>query len=240
MSYTFLLDAEEESSAECFSDIPASVLSRLNLTAAKCSCNGNETESCQCSQSGMMSEPLMGSHGEERLMFSAGGSPVRTSVLETKMQKEFTVQGADYGAKWPESFARLDRASHSWKIRQLWLFEDLEESLAIWPKWGWMRDGECLELETPEGCTNAIESGYLHLPTISKNEFKGSSRKRFLNSQDFRGAKMSEGLRTCEDDPTYLHPNFAEAIMGWPVTWTELVPLATDRFQRWLNLHGRH
>ena len=62
----------------------------------------------------------------------------------------------------------------------------------------------------------------LFLPTIGKNEPKGASRKRFLGSAHFRGAKMSEGLRTCETDPTYLHPSFSEAVMGFPIGWTEL------------------
>ena len=65
----------------------------------------------------------------------------------------------------------------------------------------------------------------LFLPTLGKNEPKGASRKRFLGSAHFRGAKMSEGLRTCQEDPTYLHPSFAEAVMGFPIGWTEL-PLA--------------
>ena len=47
MSYTFLQEQGEESSAESFSDIPASVLSRLNLTAAASCSNASGTESCQ-------------------------------------------------------------------------------------------------------------------------------------------------------------------------------------------------
>ena len=62
----------------------------------------------------------------------------------------------------------------------------------------------------------------LFLPTLGKNEPKGASRKRFRGSPHFRGAKMSEGLRICADDPTYLHPCFAEAAMGFPIGWTEL------------------
>ena len=41
-----------------------------------------------------------------------------------------------------ESFAKLDRATSSWKIRQIWLFEGLDESLETWPRWGMMRNGE--------------------------------------------------------------------------------------------------
>jgi hypothetical protein len=238
MSYTFLLDAVAESSAESFSDIPASVLSRLNLTAERFCSKDSETEYCHASPSGMTCEHLTANHGEEKSMLSAADSPVRTSVLPVQ-GLESKDQEVDSGEKWPEPFGKLDRATSSWKIRQLWLFADLDESLATWPKWGMMLDGECWDVETPEGCTNAIESGLLHLPTIGKNEFKGSSQKRFLGSQDFRGAKMSEGLRTCKTDPIYLDPAFAEKVMNWPITWTELAPLETGKVQQWLNSHGK-
>jgi hypothetical protein len=33
-------------------------------------------------------------------------------------------------------------------------------------------------------------------------------------------------------------PEFEELVMGWPVTWTELTPLETDRFQAWCASHG--
>ena len=35
-----------------------------------------------------------------------------------------------------------------------------------------------------------------------------------------------------------LNPEWVEWLMGWPIGWTALEPLATDRFQRWLRLHG--
>jgi hypothetical protein len=64
------------------------------------------------------------------------------------------------------------------------------------------------------------EKEYLSLPTITANEGKGSGRKRYRGSKHFRGAKMSEGLRTCQSDPIYTHPNFAEAAMGYEKDWT--------------------
>ena len=65
MSYTFLQEHGEESSAACFSDISQSVRLKLSLTAEKSSCNDNETESCRGSQSGTMCEPSMESRGGE-------------------------------------------------------------------------------------------------------------------------------------------------------------------------------
>lgn len=67
----------------------------------------------------------------------------------------------------------------------------------------------------------------LFLPTLGKNEPKGCSTARYLGSERFKGSKMSEGLRTCATDPIYLHPSFAEAVMGFPIGWTELEPAET-------------
>ena len=92
-------------------------------------------------------------------------------------------------------------------------------------------------LPTPRSCSSAAavlnESRARHkfpnletvvarlmLPTLGANEYKGSSRKRYVGSTHFRGAKTSEGLRNCEDDPIYLNPSFAEIMMGFPSGYT--------------------
>lgn len=57
MSYTYLQEQGEESSAGSFSDIPQSVLSRLSLTAGKsCFSNDSEMDTYPSSLSGMTSE----------------------------------------------------------------------------------------------------------------------------------------------------------------------------------------
>src|SRR3990170_1183533 len=35
-----------------------------------------------------------------------------------------------------------------------------------------------------------------------------------------------------------LNPAWVEWLMGWPIGWTDLKPLATGRFHAWLRLHG--
>ena len=35
-----------------------------------------------------------------------------------------------------------------------------------------------------------------------------------------------------------LNPEWVEWLQGWPIGWTDLRPLATDRFQEWQRLHG--
>jgi hypothetical protein len=34
------------------------------------------------------------------------------------------------------------------------------------------------------------------------------------------------------------NPTWVEWLMGWPLAWTDLKPLATDRFQQWQQQHG--
>ena len=35
-----------------------------------------------------------------------------------------------------------------------------------------------------------------------------------------------------------LNPPWVEWLMGWPIGWTDLKPLAMDKFHQWWRLHG--
>jgi len=37
-----------------------------------------------------------------------------------------------------------------------------------------------------------------------------------------------------------LNPMWVEWLMGWPLGWTDLKPLATDKYQQWLEQHGNY
>jgi hypothetical protein len=37
-----------------------------------------------------------------------------------------------------------------------------------------------------------------------------------------------------------LNPIFVEWMMGWPTNWTDLKPLAMDKFRQWLEQFGRY
>jgi hypothetical protein len=57
------------------------------------------------------------------------------------------------------------------------------------------------------------------------------------------GAYPAEGTR---NTPTLafqiggkINPDWNEWRMGWPIKWTDLKPLAMDKFQRWLHSHGK-
>ena len=88
--------------------------------------------------------------------------------------------------------------------------------------------------KNPNPNLETVLSNYF-IPTPGANENKGSSQKRFKGSKHYRGAKTSEALRTCKQDPIYLNPLFAEFLMAWPLGATDLKPLEMDNFHsQWL------
>jgi hypothetical protein len=143
MSYIFLLDAGVESSAECFSGIPACVLSRSSCTVDGHCCKGKGMECSHGSQSGTTCERSTGGHGGDGRISWREDSPARISRQRTAREKESTVSGADCGGRWPGWFARWDPGSCSWKTRQCSLLEGLDGFSETWPRWGTMRSGEC-------------------------------------------------------------------------------------------------
>ncbi len=308
MSYTYLLDAGEESSAESFSDIPVSVLLRLSLTVEKSCSKDSGTKSCQDSQSGMTCEPSTASPGKNSLMSSAVDFPAQI-LAAPGLVKESTENKADSGKKWPESFATLDRHSCSWKTRQYSLLGGLEPFLETWPRWGLMQNGECFPLPMLSGLmehrawiTSESESG-LRLPTVTKfdgacgdlegKEYDGQTRHAMKLIQGLKrlqtptvqdahgrdrhnqpdGSVILSLLGQCRRLPTVmsssktggrkgldggsgarsmmtetevkeltggnLNPEWIEWFMGWPIDWSDVQPLAMDKFQQWLSSHGK-
>jgi hypothetical protein len=227
MSYTYLLEQGEESSAASFADIPQFALSRLNLTHEKSCCRDNEMESCPSSQFGMMCEPLMENRGEERLMSSAEGSHAKTSAL-LETERDSMEIGVDCGEKWPELLAKFDQDSFLWRTAQLLLFEDWGESLEIWPLWGMTRGGAAWALTCLEPNITAPDSGWLPTPTCADAKNAGGRQNQYDLS---RHAREVTGQR--------LSVHFSEWMMDWPIGWTDTTPLETAKFQQWLVSHGK-
>jgi hypothetical protein len=235
MSYTYLLEREGESWEECSSDTPQFALWKLNLTAEKSYSKDNETASCQSSQSGMMSPHSTELRGEERSMSSRGVFPVKTSQAREE-EPGSQESEADFGQKWPESLAKFDPNTHSWRTHQCLLFEDLTECLAIFPRWGMMHDGELWGLDI--SADHICEKEYGYLPTPNAGMFRNHNYNKDLCIK--RSKKHQTDI--CMHSIMYwngpIKIEFLEGMMGWPLMWTELNPLEMDKFQLWLQQHG--
>lgn len=234
MSYTYLQEQGEESLAECYSDIPAYVLSRLNLIAEKSSCNDNGTESCQSSQSGMMSVPSMESRGEEKSMSSAVDSPARTFQPPARALAS-RAKEAGFGSRWRELFVRYDRDTHSLKTHLCLWEEDLQPSSVILPKWGMMQNGVFWERATPVETICGKEYGFL--PTVRRS---GQTRafKAYDRGENYKG-NFEEFLGKI-GFTGYIQNQLGEALMMWPIGWTDIAQLEMGKFRKWLQRHSRY
>lgn len=123
-----------------------------------------------------------------------------------------------------EPFAWFDHASGSWKTWQRCFSESGKLTWAQysepWPPSGIIVNGIAWEREPLAHPTIAPEHTFL--PTLAASEGKGTSRARYPGSRSFQNSKVSEALRTCESDPTYLDASFAEALLGLPKDYTLL------------------
>jgi hypothetical protein len=236
MSWHFSQALEAAFSAGNCSDGEPSAPWRSIPSAPDDSCSDRMKDTFHRSPFGTMFVPSTDSRGAALLTWFRAGFPARTSALQAEGAGS-TESEADSGEKCGAWWLRYDPDTYSWRTRQRSLVEGWELFLETWPRSGLMRDGKCYLPPASGLGTSENESGSW-LPTLGKNEFKGAGKKRYRGSSEFRGAKMSEGLRTCEQDPIYLTPLFGEYAMGWPLTWTGLAPLETAKFQQWLQQHG--
>ena len=223
-----------------------SALSRL-IPMPETSClPANETECLSPSQSGMTCEPSMERPGAATLTLSAVDSPART-YRQQEMAQGSTENGADSGRKWLGSFARWDRDTSSWKTPQCSLIEGLDEFSETWPSWGTMRNGACWGRTMPDFPTGESESGSWPTPKARDWRSGGTNpdgvmarieRRRNQGVVDLPDAAC---LRLWRPGLTgLLNPSFSETLMGWPIGWTDSVPLGMDRFRQWLHSHGKH
>ena len=292
MSYTFLRASGEESSAECYSDIPAFVLSKSSLTAERFCCKDSATESCPDSLSGTMCEHLTANRGAGKSIAFAEASPAKTSQRQAKARAS-TEREAGCGASSRVLLAKFDRNTRSWRTPQCSLFGDSVECLETFPRSGMMQNGLLWELTMSEHRIGASASGYWRTPdtgaggeisaekaadfAAGKTRASGSviqirlcdqvrhpqlwptpkcltpkaSDKGYAENQSTfvkrngdrtmncyaslssQVLQMSGGDTTQQTKTARLNPYWVEWLMGWPIGWTDLKPLATDKFRSW-------
>lgn len=278
MSYTFLRASGEESSAECYSDIPAHAPSKSSRSAEKFCSNDSATESCHASPSGTTCGLSTGDRGEEKSTASAEASRVRTFQQREKAQAS-TEREAGCGASSRVLLAKLDHNTRSWRTPQCSLFGDSDECLETFPRSGMTQNGVLWELTTWAHPTGESVSGFWRTPDtgaggiisdkaldeLANGNWKrpsGSLKQLRLQDQvrhpqlwptqkcqdagaalfDRRKGNLGEvihgkylngGSATPQTKTARLNPNWVEWLMGWPIGWTDLKPLATDKFRSW-------
>ncbi len=224
------LAREGVSSQECSLDTQPSAPLKSNPTQDPSCLLDSETAFSPASPSGMTLPPLTENHGEEGLMSSAEDSPAKTFQQPAK-EKDSAENDLDYGPTWPGSLAKWNQHTSSWRTAQCSLFGGLTEFLETFPRWGMMHDGELWEEQRPNWLNQ--ETGYGFLPTLRRSG-RDSAFKAYIR-EDYHG-NMEEFLGRIGFSG-WICPAFSEAVMEWPTGWTDIAPLAMDKFQQWQHSH---
>ena len=258
------------------------------------------TDFSRPSRFGMTFAPLTANHGEALLTWFLEGFPARIFPLLAVVPVS-VASGPGSGKSLRGSFAKFDRATSSWKTRQLSLLGGSIPFSGTWPRWGTMRNGECWERQTWERRTKGTGSGLLPTPLSTCGTHGGPNQRdssgrpglqmaammwptpnvpnggrrvpdnakinggntptAYLNGKKMQvgleqavkwwptptksdgcggpgcsGREGGENLRTAAGGQ--LNPTWVEWLMGWPLGWTDLQPLATDRCQPVRLKHG--
>ena len=245
------------SEANC-SGIDASAPSSGNHTPRPCLWHDRTMEVSRHSRFGMTCGPFPDYRGAGLLTWWREDSRAKTLALPEKAQAS-PESARDSGPTWRASLAKFDPDTCSWKTVQLSLLGDSELSSVTWPRSGMTADGQCWELPTLERHISEIGSGFWPTPVASDTTMRskpyaqgGTPLSLAANmwatpvARDFRhpgrsrlertGSKAGDPLPQQVGGP--LNPTWVEWLMGWPLGWTDLKPLETDKSHCVQQKHG--
>ncbi|RON33678.1 hypothetical protein BK664_24575 [Pseudomonas brassicacearum] len=227
--------------------------------------NDKTMEPSQLSRFGLTCAVLTEDHGAALLTWFLADSRVRTYPL-LGMVPASMAPGLDCGVKWRESSAKYDLERSTWKTHHCLWEEDLPWSSVTLPKWGMTRSGALFQHPTLERPISANAFGLLPTPMAGDSRRGDCPSERQRRSPSLVSAhrnwptpvaSMSKGSSPAAltrksgadrsndrldhavmaSDGGQLNPEWVEWLMGWPIGWTELKPLAMDRFHEWQRQH---
>jgi hypothetical protein len=188
--------------------------------------------------------------------------PVSRASLSAQPESDLENLIQETAGRTPSALlTRYDPQSSSWRMCQ-GSFQNFisGEYLGTWPSSGTLQNGVVYRRPPLERriCENGF--GYLPTPKTARGTYQ-YQHKRKKKSYTLEGYarigllvptpiasdwKGSLGNVTGKGYPKTnqgklaggpLNPEYVEWLMGWPIGWTDLQPLAMDRFRQWLEEH---
>lgn len=136
----------------------------------------------------------------------------------------------------------LDVARTGWNPGQQWRTPNARDYKGVY------RDMDKLKSRLAAGKQLNLNQQVVMYPTpqVADNKFAYNAKRENIEARKGKHqmclahAVQQEEL---EKDPKATHggalnPPWVEWLMGWPIGWTDLKPLETDRFQSWLQQHS--
>jgi hypothetical protein len=217
--------------------------------------NGNPTQQAYCapdkmtdfsrlSRFGMTYKPLTESRGEDLLTLYLEDFRAKTSQQQER-EMAWKESDQECGDTWRGWLAKYDHDTSLWKTPQCSLLGEEQESLEILPKWGMTVNGLLWELQTLEPTTSGTECGLWASPNArdwkDSGASQGNRKSPNLGTQvhwptpvtddiSHRKHKYAQGGTALSTKVGgKLNPTWVEWLMGWPLGWTDLRPLETDK-----------
>ena len=203
--------------------------------------NDKMMDCSRLSQFGVTWKVLTAPFGEGLLMSYREVSPARTLASPEKVQ-ESQDSVADSGKSSHGLLAKYDHHTHSLRTAQLSLFEDSMSFSVTLPRAGTMRSGCVYQQPNVALPISVTASGFLPTP-IATDGKRTPIRKKYAYrpiEKDVPDTLAQWIMRESGLEHARLEPPLWEWMMGWPLGWTELKPLETDKFHAWQQQHSLH
>lgn len=205
--------------------------------------NDKPMDCSRLSRFGLTCAVLTDDHGEALLTWFREDFLVRTSRSQVTASVSQAL-AQDCGGRWHELPMRYDRATSTRRTHHCLWEEDLPWCSVTLPKWGMTRDGVLSErlisapLISVTGSGSSQKTHVRRWPTPVASMAKGSSPAALTrrSGADRSNDRLDHAVMAM--DGGHLNPEWVEWLMGWPIGWTDLRPLATDRFQSWQQQHS--
>lgn len=137
--------------------------------------------------------------------------------------KGSTAHEADSGASTCESFAWFDHDTSSWKTSQPSLFGGWTAFSETLPESGTMRNGRLYRRApwVPHMCDD--DCSLWPTPTASMGK-RGFGLTLDPDCDRYRPSTIARAQALVHAHGWKIHPHFTEALMGFPLGWTEIEP----------------
>lgn len=219
MSWLFSLGMVEDCLHTSSLDGKQSALSSWIGTADAFSLGDRMNDTCQInSRYGMTFVPLTAERGAEELMSYLEDFHAKPTQPPPQEKISQTIFGAKCEESWQMSLPGTS-------LQRTLLPKRSMRHVTTSKRWVMKPEQLPLARQTWAQTTFGNDLGYLHTPTTKAN-YCADSMQKWPCSRNF---KTVFGKATPENH---------EYLMGWPIGWSDLKELETDKFRLWLQQHS--
>ena len=223
---------------------PYAMSSGMNI-AQRCSKPEYKKAISQTLQSGTMSELSTGNPGVDWWILSLPVSPASPSASQANAVPSWTTEIC--GLRPFVSYRKCGPNGAYWKmcpVSSMQATATLGKYSGPWPNSGLLQDGLVYLLPPLVRTITEIGSGLWPTPLAGmRTRPYPKGMRKYLAEEKINAGNLLAIQIFALDYPEmppgmHVNPGWLEWLMGWPIGWSALEPLATAKFRQWSELHG--